>query len=513
MIDQNSQFFAILTAVGEAKQANATALGLPWTFAQMGVGDANLTDPIPNRTQTRLINEWRRAPVNQVRTDPANPNIIITEQVIPADVGGKWIREIGLYDADGDMVAVANCAPSFKPLLVQGTGKTQIIRMNFIVANTASILLKIDPAIVLATREYVDLKVAEEIGKLDLKQSVVVTTLNNIALGGLQTIDGVALEAGARVLVRKQQVASQNGIYIASPGNWARSSDADTSAKVTSALTVGVERGDTYADSVWTLTTDGPVVIGRTALNFELLAATAKEIAGVYRSVTVDKFGRVLAGSAPTTLAGYAIETASKAEAEADEVIENTKPATMLNVFQFFKKRWVEASESKSGVQANAKDEDMDEGSTDARTVTPLKLARRLAKVLVQATESVAGVAKAASQTFVDQGVDDETFVTPKKLRAGFRVLLAVNGYIYFPSWMGGLVWQWGNRTFASGASVPFATPFPVECFIAWALPNSIVGGNPSSVAANVQSLTPTSMILSWTATGSYSFFWFALGR
>ncbi len=156
MIDSNSQFFAILTAVGEAKQANATALGTPWTFKEMAVGDANGTDPIPNKAQTKLINEWRRAPVNQVRTDPANPNIIITEQVIPPDVGGRWIREIGLFDADGDLVAVANCAPSFKPLLVQGTGKTQVIRMNFIVANTAQIVLKIDPAVVLATRQYVD---------------------------------------------------------------------------------------------------------------------------------------------------------------------------------------------------------------------------------------------------------------------------------------------------------------------------------------------------------------------
>jgi len=150
-----------------------------------------------------------------VRTDPANPNIIITEQVIPADVGGKWIREIALYDADGDMVAVANCAPSFKPLLVQGTGKTQIIRMNFIVANTASVVLKIDPAIVLATREYVDLKVAEEIGKLDLKQSVVVATLSSIALGGLQTIDGIALgnpNIPQKVIVTNMPVGGSGGM-------------------------------------------------------------------------------------------------------------------------------------------------------------------------------------------------------------------------------------------------------------------------------------------------------------
>lgn len=156
MTDQNSQFFAILTAVGEAKQANANALGVPWTFAQMGVGDANNTEPVPSRTQTKLINERRRAALNQISVDPKNSNIIIAEQVIPPDEGGWWIREIGLYDAAGDLVAVANCAPSFKPLLSQGTGKTQVVRLNLIVTSTANVQLKIDPAVVLATREYVD---------------------------------------------------------------------------------------------------------------------------------------------------------------------------------------------------------------------------------------------------------------------------------------------------------------------------------------------------------------------
>lgn len=155
MIDQNSQFQAILTAVGEAKQANADALGIPWTFAQMGVGDANGTDPFPDRLQTKLINERRRAPLNQLKPDPKNPGIIIAEQVIPENVGGFWIREIGLYDKDGDLVAVANCAPTFKPLLAQGSGRTQIIRMNLIVSSIANIVLKIDPSVVLATREYV----------------------------------------------------------------------------------------------------------------------------------------------------------------------------------------------------------------------------------------------------------------------------------------------------------------------------------------------------------------------
>lgn len=156
MIDQNSQFQAILTAVGEAKQANADALGIPWTFSQMAVGDANDTNPFPDRLQTKLINERRRAPLNQLKPDPKNPGVIIAEQVIPESVGGFWIREIGLYDQDGDLVAVANCAPTYKPLMSQGSGRTQIIRMNLIVSSLANIVLKIDPSVVLATRQYVD---------------------------------------------------------------------------------------------------------------------------------------------------------------------------------------------------------------------------------------------------------------------------------------------------------------------------------------------------------------------
>ncbi|WP_409297160.1 phage tail protein [Pseudomonas sp. KCJK8993] len=269
MTDQNSQFYAILTAVGKAKQANADALGVPWTFAQMGVGDANNTEPMPNEQQTQLINERRRAPLNQLKVDPNNPNIIIAEQVIPESVGGWWIREIGLYDTAGDLVAVANCAPSFKPLLSQGSGRTQVVRMNLIVSNTANVELKIDPSIVLATRSYVDAKVLEEIHKLDSKQSVRAATTANIVLTGLQSVDGVSLVAGDRVLVKNQAAAKDNGLYSAAAGAWTRTADADTSAKVTSALIVSVEQGAILADTRWQLITDGTIILGTTALDFQ----------------------------------------------------------------------------------------------------------------------------------------------------------------------------------------------------------------------------------------------------
>ncbi len=156
MADQNSQYMAMLTAVGEAKLANATALGVNLNITQLGVGDANGAEPMPSRTQTALINERRRAPLNQLSIDPNNSAIIIAEQVIPEDIGGWWIREIGLYDEAGDLVAVANCPPTFKPELAQGSGRTQVVRLNILVSSTQSIQLKIDPSVVLATRKYVN---------------------------------------------------------------------------------------------------------------------------------------------------------------------------------------------------------------------------------------------------------------------------------------------------------------------------------------------------------------------
>lgn len=310
MIDQTSQFFALLTAVGEAKHAGAIASGQPWMFEAMGVGDANGTQPIPDRLQTQLINEWRRAPLNQVRIAADNPNVVITEQIIPADVGGQWIREIGLYDREGDLVAVANCAPSYKPLLSQGSGKTQVVRMNFIVSSAANIELKVDPSVVVATRDYVDWKIQTELAKLDYKQSVRVVSTLPVPLDALPTIDGIDLLAGDRVLLTAQPSGEDNGVYEVAAGTWARARDADSSLAVTPGMCVQVEQGLVNGDSFWQLVTDGPITLNQTALHFEMIAGPNGVIAGTYRSVTVDQRGRVIGGSNPTTLDGYGITDA-----------------------------------------------------------------------------------------------------------------------------------------------------------------------------------------------------------
>ncbi|MEI7376141.1 phage tail protein [Dickeya chrysanthemi] len=155
------KYMTLLTQAGTAKLANAAALGKMLNITHMGVGDGGGNPTTPDPAQTALINEKRRAVLNALSVDPANPNQIIAEQVIPENEGGFWLREIGLYDDDGDLIAVANCPDTYKPLLQEGSGRVQTVRMILVVSNTSAVTLKVDPAVVLATRRSVDDKAIE----------------------------------------------------------------------------------------------------------------------------------------------------------------------------------------------------------------------------------------------------------------------------------------------------------------------------------------------------------------
>lgn len=635
MINETSQFFAILTNVGAAKQANADALGIPWKLTEMGVGDANGTDPIPSPTQTSLINEWRRRPLNQLLIDPLNPAVLIAEQVIPAEEGGYWIREIGLYDADGDLVAVANCAPSFKPVLSQGSGRVQIVRMNFIVNSTGNITLKIDPSVVLATREYVDKKILEELYKLDNKQSVRAATTADIVLSAPQTIDGVNLLAGDRVLVKNQTAAKDNGIYIVGVGPWQRAPDADSSSEVTSALILSVEQGSTQADTRWQLITDGAIVLGTTVLTFQnvtqgfaainspafqgsptaptaplsnssqLLANTAfvqralgnhSSVGGINASVVltatafgqsfminstspvnitlplastgfnggtitftnvssgaatillqgtdyvagmaagqlvlktmdtitlstgagitwyaedgsvrdvlstafrdlmsgkmdVGQFGVGLA-TAPTLPTFKAITPSGLYRALGSTVPNDATPGappesgnrligvlaiTPRNDATYFlafvhgansqeRRVWLGQYSTPPAElywsylmtdEFQASQQDAETGTNTWKWMSPIRVFQAIAAKVVQATESVLGIAKVATQTQTNEGTDDTVMVTPKKLRWGVSYLIASNGYLALPVWLGSFIVQWGTATITTNSTGGTAT-------------------------------------------------------
>jgi phage-related tail fiber protein len=202
-----------------------------------------------------------------------------------------------------------------------------------------------------ATKAYVD---AARSG-LDVKASVRVATTANITLSGTQTIDGVAVVAGDRVLVKNQATGSENGIYVVAAGSWSRATDADTSTEVTAGLFTFVEEGTAGADSGWVLSTNAPVTIGTTSLTFAQFSGAGQITAGAgltksgntldvatadsgrivvnadsidlattgvsastYKSVTVDTYGRVTAGTNPTTLSGYGITDALSTSSDID---------------------------------------------------------------------------------------------------------------------------------------------------------------------------------------------------
>ena len=158
----STKFKTVITTAGAAKLAAATVPGgKKVTLSAMAVGDGNGKLPVPDAGQTKLVHEvWRHA-LNKVSVDNKNKNYIVAELVVPPEVGGFWMRELGLYDDAGTLIAVANMAESYKPELAEGSGRAQTCRMVIIVSNVASVELSIDASTVMATQDYVDNKIAE----------------------------------------------------------------------------------------------------------------------------------------------------------------------------------------------------------------------------------------------------------------------------------------------------------------------------------------------------------------
>lgn len=183
----SAKFFALLTVIGANKLAKATALGTTLKITQMAVGDGGGTLPTPDTQQTKLVGEKRRAGLNTLFVDPKNDSQIIAEQVIPENEGGYWIREIGLFDDEGSLIAVGNCPETYKPQLQEGSGRTQTIRMILTVSHTESVELKVDPSVILATREFVNdaiesasKQTLEEVAKLYATKTELSTGLNKV---------------------------------------------------------------------------------------------------------------------------------------------------------------------------------------------------------------------------------------------------------------------------------------------------------------------------------------------
>ena len=191
--------YTILTDVGATKVANALRSGSRIEIREMALGDGNGTLPQPNGSAKALVNERYRAQINSASVDAKNDAWVIFEQILAPDVGGWWIREVALYDTDGDLIAIGNYPEQYKPLLTEGASTTQTVRVVIQVLSSAAITLNVDPSVVLATRK--DLESAVQ-GLEDRKASK--DELN-------KAIDGLGVQAAARMTHSNDALASLEG--------------------------------------------------------------------------------------------------------------------------------------------------------------------------------------------------------------------------------------------------------------------------------------------------------------
>ena len=156
------KYKTVITKAGAEKLAAASVpSGKKVNFVAMAVGDGGGTLPEPNASQTKLVNEvWRHA-LNKISQDKKHKNYVVAELVIPPETGGFWLREMGLYDDTGTLIAVGNMAESYKPELAEGSGRAQTLRMVIMVSDIEMVELSIDTTLVMATQDYVDDKLAE----------------------------------------------------------------------------------------------------------------------------------------------------------------------------------------------------------------------------------------------------------------------------------------------------------------------------------------------------------------
>ncbi|MFT0865986.1 phage tail protein [Pseudomonas sp. CAM1A] len=510
MVDQNSQFFAILTNVGAAKQANADALGIPWKITQMGVGDANGADPTPSAAQTRLINEWRRAPLNLLKVDDKDASVIVAEQVIPADVGGHWIREIALYDADGDMVAVANCAPTYKPLLSQGSGRTQVVRMNLIVSSSSNVQLKIDPSVVLATREYVDTAILSVLPKNKAAGTYTKVTIDERGIV-LQGANPTTL-AGFGIQDTYTKTAIDN--LLSSKAN---NQDVYSKVAVDSALSGKANNAITLAG--YGITDAYTKVEINTALSGK--ANKASTLAGYGITDAIPNVNPLPYGSYDLHGTNYAFVTSQLESSVCQNAYwdgvdwkkhDTSKVSIAISAHsgRAYVRTWAVGAQAYTSSQIldtsmEASIPDLDAGVTPAKWVSVAGLAYYVSSKLKAASETIAGYCRFATLNEVVTGASGYLAVAPAYLVAGFSYTFGGNGFIKFPTWLGGFMIQWAYSDESSSATDYryFPVPFPSVVFGSWLqLGVDTINGFAGSYGTIVQVVDNTRY--AWTAGGTF---------
>ncbi|HAL6254949.1 TPA: phage tail protein [Escherichia coli] len=478
----STKFYTLLTDIGAAKLASAAELGVPLKITHMAVGDGGGALPTPDAKQTALVNEKRRAALNMLYIDPQNSSQIIAEQVIPENEGGWWIREVGLFDESGALIAVGNCPESYKPQLAEGSGRTQTVRMVLITSSTDNITLKIDPAVVLATRKYVDDKA------LELKVYV----------------DDLMAKHLAAPDPHSQYAPKESPTFTGTPkaptpaaGN--NTTQLATTAFVQAALTALINGAPATLD-------------------------TLKEIAAAINndpnfSTTINN---VLALKAP--LSSPAL-TGTPTAPTAAQSVNNTQIATTA-----FVKSAIAAMVGSAPAALDTLNELAAALGNDPNFATTMLNALAGKQPLDNTLTNLSGKDVAGLLAYLGLGkiatVADIQAGTASKLvdAEGLKKYLPtkvmqVSGFIRIPDVPGGTIIQWGQvtGTINEGTkNVVLPTPFPNSGRFAIAIPLNLAGDTSCDIFAQLQSayLTGINFFFSWvsSSTPANGFQWFAIG-
>ncbi|EKS5445106.1 tail fiber protein [Escherichia coli] len=286
------KFKTVITDTGAKKLAQAAAPdGKPVRLTHMAVGDGGGTLPTPDSKQPRLVHEVWRHTINRVILDATHQNRIIAELVIPPETGGFWIREIGVFDEHGDLIAVGNTAESYKPAVAEGSGRAQTFRTILTVSSTATVALTVDNTMVMATVDYVDDKLKEH-EQSRRHPDASLTAKGFVQLSSATNSTSEALAATPKAVKAAYDLA--NGKYTAQDATTARkglvqlssatNSDSETLAATPMAVKAAYDLANgKYTAQDATTARKGLVQLSSaTNSTSETLAATPKSVKAAY---------------------------------------------------------------------------------------------------------------------------------------------------------------------------------------------------------------------------------------
>ena len=496
-----ADYYTLLTDAGIAYETACKAAGIPIKLAQISVGDGNGAVYNPDASAKALKREVWRGPLNALFQDEKNANWLMAEVTIPSDVGGWYVREAGLWTDTGILYAIVKYPESYKPVLAtSGSGKEFYIRSIFETSNASIVTLLIDDTVVKATRAWVmDYLSKGTYSKAEIEAMVAKASALPVGCMVAFPVDKIApgfLEVDGSV----KSVAAYPDLAKLLAGAFNKGDEGAGNFRLPES------RGEFLRGWDHGRGTDPSRALGSNQRGTLVVADLPSAGQGVTSHAPTSAQGVSDYGLDPSNMGAWpgvkavlTADTPTSVPGDATWMVGTSRPRNLAVIWCI--KAW---------------NGPINQGSIDIAALVSLAS---------QATEIAQGTAKVATQIQVDAGADDATFVTPKKLRMGVTFLAAANGYLALPTWLGGLIFQWGvaARPASAGdvaSTVSFPLAFPRELYhISGSIRGSSGWGGDPNLFFNTAFTQSLTSFVCWFDVISSSFDslstarWFAIGR